>query len=220
MFRNPSIPFSSWLVPLWQCFLTRPQQLEADREDAALALLRQGAPANQRQTATQRRFSRSERTTRHYLWLHFCSKECSSHNLTKQKRKKNTAQKIKHTHLQLVAGRAYHFWQKSFQKAIAFARHTHWAAMPVGYIYVYIHTLRLSDAWMNVHEACIGRGESSNRSTVQINRERKGVSIWRHIQTSQVWEEMVQGFSWVYGEGAVFFVAASSSHDGQGTDLK
>lgn len=40
-------------------------------------------------------------------------------------------------------------------------------------IYVYIHTRRLSDAWMHIREACIGRGESSKRRTVQINGEKK-----------------------------------------------
>lgn len=50
-------------------------------------------------------------------------------------------------------------------------------------IYVYIHTHCLSDAWMNVCEACIGH-ESSNCSTVQINRERKNVSddIYKEVK--------------------------------------
>lgn len=91
-------------------------------------------------------------------------------------------------------------------------------------IYVYIHTRRLSDAWMNIREACIGRGESSNRRAVQINGGKKKKKsgcpfddIYKEAERERRW---MQDVSWVESEGAVFIVAASSSHDGQGTDLK
>lgn len=87
-------------------------------------------------------------------------------------------------------------------------------------IYVYIHTRRLSDAWMNIREACIGRGESSNRRTVQINGGKSVCpfdDIYKGAERERRW---MQDVSWVESKGAVFIVAASSSHDGQGTDLK
>lgn len=90
---DPDYLFSSSLVPLWQCFLTRPQQLGRSKQKRTRKRHVRLSSARGRQITSDNSHTKTflqvrDRTTRHYLWLHFCSKECSSHNLIT----KNTAQ--------------------------------------------------------------------------------------------------------------------------------